>query len=260
MPNLKELLKDKLTEDELKLLRRSFDVVGDIAIIEIPPELEHKEKIIAEALLSEHKNIKVVAKKASKVEGVERIRRVKVIAGENRTITLHKENGIVLKVDVNKVYFSPRLSSERLRILNQVKDGERIIDMFAGVGPYSILIAKNKDVEIDAIDINPHAYQLLLENMKLNKLKGKIVPHLGDAAEVIKTLRPADRIIMNLPEKAVEYLNLAASKIKNGGIIHLYTFLKEGEKPKLRGYNIVKIVKCGEYGPHIYRYCLDIAF
>ena len=94
MPSLKDRLKDYLSEDDIKSLNKGFDIIGDIAITDIPKELKKKESIIAESILIQHKNVKVVTKKMSKVSGIERVRKVKVIAGEKRTETLHKENNI----------------------------------------------------------------------------------------------------------------------------------------------------------------------
>lgn len=261
MPSLKENLKEELTKKESSLLQRSFDLIGDIAVIEIPEELKKKEKIIAKSILQQHKNIKIVAKKMSKVSGIERVRKIKVITGEKRTETLHKENGIALHLDINKVYFSPRLSNERLRVLNLVKDKEHIIDMFTGVGPYSVLIAKNKNVKIDAIDINKEAYKYLLKNIKSNKLKGTITPFVGDSSEIIKGLGKADRLIMNLPEKAIEFLDDASKKLKKGGTIHLYAFEENGDitrKLKKKGYKIIKKTACGAFSPSIQRVCFEL--
>lgn len=263
MGSLKDKLKDKLTKKEISLLVKGFDIIGDIAVIEIPEELKKKQKVIAQAILEQHKNVKVVAKKASKVEGVERIRKVRVIAGEKRTETLHKENGISLVFDINKVYYSPRLSSERLRVMEMTRSKEHIIDMFAGVGPFAILIARNKEVKIDAIDINKEAYKYLNKSIKENKLRGEITTHKGDAGEIIKKLEKADRIIMNLPESSMDFLDGAVSRIKKGGVIHLYAFEKNGDitrKLRRKKYKIENKMKCGAFSPEIQRVCFDLKF
>jgi tRNA (guanine37-N1)-methyltransferase len=121
---------------------------------------------------------------------------------ERTTETIHKENGIRLKIDINKAYFSPRLQTERQRVIEQVKPGETVIDMFCGVGPYSIAIAK-KAREVYAIDHNPAAIKLLKENIKLNKVTN-VKALKGDALELIKTLPKADRIIMNLQDRTIK--------------------------------------------------------
>jgi tRNA (guanine37-N1)-methyltransferase len=111
--NLKELLKDDLSKEELSLLKRSFDQIGSIAQLEIPKELIPKEKIIAQKILDSYKNIKTIVKKDDITIGEYRIRPVKILAGENTTGTLHKENGIYMNLDLNKVFFTPRWSGER---------------------------------------------------------------------------------------------------------------------------------------------------
>lgn len=274
MPTIREILKGKIPEKYLGLIKRSYDIIGDIAIIEIPEELEKYEKEIAEAILKIHKNVKVVAKKAGIVEGIERIRPIEIIAGENRTLTIHKENKIRLKVDVSKVFYTPRLSQERLRIARQVKDGEVVADLFAGVGPYSILIAKiAKPKVVYAIDINQEAYKLLVENIKLNKVEGIVIPFLGDCRKVVeeKNLKNiADRIIMNLPKHSGDFLDVACKVSKERSIVHFYCFLKEDElfdggieiirnRAEELGftYKILGCVKCGEIGPRRYRVCID---
>jgi len=204
---------------------KSFDVIGDIAIIKIPDELLDYKQRIAEELLKELKNVRVVFRQASEVSGIYRIRKLEWLAGEKRTLTVYKEHGCRFLVDVDKVYFSPRLSTERLRIASLVRDGETIINMFAGVGPYSIIIAKKKpNVFIYSIDLNPIAVKLHVENCKLNKVDDRIKVILGDAREILKKelVGVADRILMPLPEIALDSLDSALSGLKRKGVIHVY--------------------------------------
>jgi tRNA (guanine37-N1)-methyltransferase len=272
MATLKELLKDKLTEKELKLVRRSFDIIGYIAQIEVSPEIEKKEKIIAEAIMRMHKNVKVVVKKIGPTSGEERIRPVKVIAGEKRTETIHIENGVKLKVDLNKVYFSPRLGTEHLRVVSQIKEDEVVFDLFAGVGPYAIPAAK-KAKKVVAIDINPNAIKYLKENARLNKVEDKIDAYVGDCREVVKKHRwkqKADRVIMNLPMHAGEFLDVAFYVAKPNAVVHCYFFLpedelfkgaikkiKEAEKMFGRKTRILRKRKCGQLAPRIWRTVVD---
>ena len=204
---------------------KSFDVIGDIAIIKIPNELLDYKQRIAEELLKELKNVRVVFRQASEVSGIYRIRKLEWLAGEKRTLTVYKEHGCRFLVDVDKVYFSPRLSTERLRIASLVKDGETIINMFAGVGPYSIIIAKKKpNVFIYSIDLNPIAVKLHVENCKLNKVDDRIKVILGDAREILKKelVGVADRVLMPLPEIALDSLDSALSGLKREGVVHVY--------------------------------------
>lgn len=208
--------------DEIKpLLPSSFDIIGDIAIIELPEELMEYGKAIGEAILKVHRHIKAIFAKGSKVSGEYRVRELIHLAGEKRTETLHRENGIRLKLDVSKVYFSPRLATERMRVFEKTQPGEIVFDMFAGVGPYSVLLAKKAKL-VFACDINPWAIRCLEENIKLNKTPN-VVPILGDVRKVAGQIK-ADRVIMNLPKFADKFLKEAMMSVKSGGIVHYYGF------------------------------------
>ena len=203
------------------LLPSSFDIIGDIAIIELPDELKPYGKAIGEAILKVHRHIKAVFAKGSKVEGEYRVRELVHLAGENRTETIHRENGIRLKLDVAKVYFSPRLATERMRIFRKTRPGEVVFDMFAGVGPYSVLLAKKAGL-VFAVDLNPWAVRYLEENVRLNKTNN-VIPVLGDVRKVAGKIK-ADRVIMNLPKFADRFLREAMLSVKPGGVIHYYGF------------------------------------
>ena len=260
---LKEMLKDILSEEELEIAPSSFDLIGDIAIVKIPLELKKKEKKIGEELLR-FKNVKTVLKKEGKVGEEFRVRKYKFLGGERKKETLHKEYGCRYKLNVEKVYFSPRLGSERERILKQVKDGEKILVMFAGIGPYAIQIAKNRNAEIFSVEINPKAVKYFEENVKLNKVEDKIKIFEGDVRKVVPKLNEKfDRIIMPLPKDAENFLDLAKLVSKKNTIIHLYIFAgskretieKIGEKVR-----VVDCVECGTYSKETSRYCIDFIF
>ncbi len=240
--SLIEALENALTPSELACLPRSFDIIGDIAIIEIPPELSKYERLIGEAIIKVHPRVKAVFSKAGPVSGLFRVRELKHIYGEHRTVTIHKEFGCLFKVDIARTYFSPRLSTEHNRVSNQARSGELIVDMFAGVGPFSIMIAKKVNATVIACDINRYAIHLLNENIKLNKLKGEVYPILGDSKAIFMSCKlenMVDRVIMNLPEKAIEYLDVACKLIKPGGVVHYYAFAG-GEEPIEEAVNKVK--------------------
>jgi tRNA (guanine37-N1)-methyltransferase len=225
-----DLLEDKLPPHLLASLPHAIDFIGDIAIIEIPPELESHKNLLGEAILEANKRVTTVLTKSSAVEGVFRVRKFEVIAGQSKTETIHKEHGCVYHVDVAKTYFSPRLSHEHNRVASQVNEGETVVDMFAGVGAFSILIAKkHEDVRAYAIDVNPEAIKYLDKNIVANRAQGKVTPILGDVRKVVKKqlVGVADRVIMNLPEKAIEYIDVACEALKpEGGIMHYYEFAK----------------------------------
>lgn len=224
-----ERLGEFLSPEEMKHVSTSFDLIGGIAILEVPLGLESRENDIAEALLDSVKAVRAVFKKEGRVTGRERVRRLRFLAGENRTETLHRENSIRLKLDIGRVYFSPRLSYERQRVASKVEDGEVIVDLFAGVGPFALLFARNRMVKVYAIDINASAVKYLEENIKLNRLKGEVVPLLGEASRVAPRW-VADRVIMNLPRRSHEFLPLALEVLrKEGGVLHFYTLEPEEE-------------------------------
>lgn len=229
--SLKDILKGKIEDDKVDEIKKSFDIIGDIVILEIPDEYEEYKFIIGEAALKFTKR-RSVYRKTSEIKGIIRTRELEHLAGDDVSETVHKEFGSRLLLDVKKVYFSPRLATERRRISNQIKDNEIVIDMFAGIGPFSISIAREHNVKIYSIDINPDAFKYLKENIDLNKLKGTIIPLFGDVGEVLVNLNlKSDRIIMNLPGTAWNFLDTAIKSLKPGGTLHYYEFASEYEKP-----------------------------
>jgi tRNA (guanine37-N1)-methyltransferase len=175
-----------------------------------------------------HKNVKTVLLQVSPVSGDLRLRRLMHVAGQNKTRTIHSEFGCLFSFDVAKCYFSPRLSHERMRIARRIEPDETVVNMFAGVGCFSIMIAKHANpMKVFSIDISPAAIQFMQENIRLNRVYGKVIPLLGDSKELVhnRLQRVADRVLMPLPEKAREYLPCAVSALKaSGGWIHYYGF------------------------------------
>jgi tRNA (guanine37-N1)-methyltransferase len=206
----------------------SFDIIGDIAVTKMPGYSSVNPEDVADAIMKRHKNVKVVFLQNAGVRGDFRLRGLTQVTGEKRTCTVHRESSCQFKVDVEKCYFSPRLSGERHRIAQLVKPNEIVVNMFAGVGCFSIIIAKHVDTaKIYSIDVNPAAVKFMTENVRLNRVYGKVIPILGDAKVVIeKNLQGvAERVLMPLPEKAMEYLPYAVKALKlNGDWIHLHTF------------------------------------
>jgi tRNA (guanine37-N1)-methyltransferase len=236
--NLKVMLRGKLSDRELASVYKSYDIIGDIAVIRIHDRLLHCKETIAEALMKQHKQIKAVWRQSSPVSGDFRLRELEWIKGGRRTETTYKEHGCQFRVDLRTCYFSPRLGFERMRIANLVGDkNEVLVNMFSGVGTYSIIIAKHSMVaKIYSIDINPTAMRYQQENILINKMVNRVFPIMGDAEIIIKHQleNVADRVLMPLPEKAHEYLSSALSTIKpQGGWIHYYGFeyAKKGEDP-----------------------------
>ena len=269
---VEELLQGKLTASEFGSLPRSQEIVGKIMILEIPLDLQKKERVIAEAYLKANKYIETVVRKEEMHSGEFRLRKVKILTGKNSKETIHQESGIKLKLDLEKTYFSARSGHERLRVAEQVKKGEVVLVMFSGAGPYPLVIAKNSPAKmVYGIEINPFAHQYAVENVALNNLDGKINLYLGDVGKVMPKMDlKFDRIVMPLPKTGEEYLPLALTKIQKKGTVHLYAFLSEeeikAEKVKIRkiiqaGEKMVqflKVVKCGQFAPSIFRVCFDL--
>jgi len=226
--NLVDALKDRLPRGLLKDLPSSYDIIGDIAVLDLPASLSSYESVLANGIQEVNKNVRVVLAKAGAIMGVERILPTRHLAGENRTETLQRESGCLFKVDIAQAYYSPRLSHEHERVVRQVESGEVVTDLFAGVGPFSIMIAKKLEAgEVNAVDSNPAAINLLRENLILNRVQGRLNVWLGDAREVVeKNLAgKASRVIMNHPSAARDFVDVACNALrKEGGTIHYYTF------------------------------------
>ena len=188
--------------------------------------------MIGEILLEKVKTARSVFYQSSPVEGDYRIRQLELLAGEDKTETEYKEHGCRFKVDLEKTFFSPRLSTERLRIADLVTDGEIIINMFGGVGMFSIVAAKKKKCHVYNVDINPHAARLCSENVILNKLKGTVKSIEGDAVDIIKKglVNSGDRVLMLLPERSDEFLDVAIKALKQNGVLHYYCHIHSDKK------------------------------
>lgn len=271
-PNsIEGFLQDTLTSEELDDLKTSFDLIGNIAVVEIPVSLVPKEGIIGKAFLKFYPQLKTIIKKESAISGQFRTRDFSVIAGEKSTQTRYKEHGIIYDFDLSQIYFTPRLATERLIIAKQVQPNEIILDMFAGVGPFSILIAKIQPAinKIIAFDINPMAISALNHNAQINKVVDQIDSYVGDAQELVSKicLGRVDRVIMNHPSASLEFINDALTALKSqGGIIHYYTFddTEESVKQKLSDkfssykHRFLAIRKVRNYSPCEFNFVADV--
>jgi len=258
----------------------SFDIVGDIAIVE--------DKETAEEAVS-HKNVNVVLLKKGEVEGEFRVRDYKLLSADKdardfswvpkasrpkkATETIHRESGCRFKVDPTKAYFSVRLGHERERITRLVKKDESVLVMFAGVGPYPIQIARNAEPKrVVGVELNPDAVEMFKENIELNKVEGVVEAIKGDVKKAVpklieETKEKFDRVIMPLPKESELFLDVALKAIKKGGTIHLYKILHEND---LKGFlkrlkesvlppgARIRTIKAGAYAPGSWRYCFDI--
>jgi len=268
--NLKVALKGKLSKKELDNLVRSYDIIGDIAIIEIPEVLEKKEKLIASTLLEMVKPVKVVVRKVGAHKGQLRLQKFKILVGERRKTALYKENGVRMKIHIEKVYFSTRFGTERLRIAKQIKKGEDVLIMFSGAAPFPLVFAKNSEArKIVGVELNKAGHEMGEENVRLNKFK-HIELYCGDVRAVVPKLKKKfDRICMPLPKGGEDYLDIALGAVRKGGIVHFYDFsgedafgeakkkVKEACKKAKKSCKILGLTKCGQQSPRVWRICVD---
>lgn len=227
---LRRLACKVLGVEKAKKVWSRIEIIGDIAVIRKSPDISIAEiRKIAEELINKITYVKSVWCATSEVKGAFRLREYVHLAGQRKSETTYVEHGCKFKLDITKVYISPALNYEHKRVASMVKPGETIVNMFAGIGLFSIIIAKTvKHVKIYSIDINPYAYKYMVENVMLNKVENYVIPILGDSAEVIseKLINVADRVLMPLPELAISYLRYAILSMKNKGFLHTYLFIR----------------------------------
>ena len=270
---LKKTLESVLSTKESDELISAFDQIGHIIIIRIPDSLISKKKLIGETLLEQVKSAKSIFYQSSSVDGEFRTRDLEILAGDDKTETEYKESGCRFFVDVRNVFFSPRLSSERTRIAEFVNNDEAVVNMFGGVGIFSIIAAKMKRCTVFNIDINPLAAKLCKKNIAINKLVGNVISIEGDASQVINSQleNKSDRTLMLLPEKSDEFLDSAILSTKSGGIIHYYSHIhadKKSDAAKLSEQHYMQITPVKStilgskivrpVGPRFYQTVVDV--
>ncbi len=278
MRPLVKLLEDKLDQEELSLVPRSYDIIGSesgaMAVVEIPEELLNKKELVAEAIIKSNKNVKSVLNKTSGRKGTYRLEELEVVAGDENTEVLHKEYGYAIRLDPRKVFFSPREATERQRIAAQVKAGENVLVMFSGVGPYAIAIAKKRPEvgKIYCVEINPDAHEYAKENVRMNKLAHKIILVNDDVKKVSAKLKiKFDRIVMPIAVGGDAFLDIAFKLVKDGGMIYFYSTGKEDDlftdaekiviKTALNNRKRIKIenkTRVLPFGVRSYKICLDV--
>jgi tRNA (guanine37-N1)-methyltransferase len=250
---------------------RALDIVGDIAVVRLPDALLERAGEVGRALMGLHPRVRVVAVDRG-VSGPHRVRSLEPVAGEGPLATVHHENGLQLHVDLAAAYFSPRLATEHRRVADLVRPGERVLDMFAGVGPFAVLIAKDgRAAEVHAVDLNPVAAALLRANATANRTEGRLHVHEGDARAVVPPLGGFDRIIMNHPHHAIEFVDVALGAAKDGTVVHLHAIgrpeevdaverraLTAARAARMPSTRTVLRRKVGSFGPGVWHYCLDI--
>jgi len=256
-----------IEEPLLRLVPKSFDYVGDVAVISIPPELTAYKEVIASKLQSMRGNTQAVLNKISKLEGEHRVAEFELLLGES-TETFHKENGYTYKLDIKKVFFNPRLYSERGRIAAKINPGEHVLIPFAGVGPF-VLPAAGKGAKVYAVEINPDACICLRENIRINRLEKKVIiiqgnfENITDVKDIQFPENGFDRAIVPTPY-GMDYSLVEVSKfVKKGGCIHFYTFKAESQITYLiedfekMGLEVEFYRRRGNVAPGISRWVFD---
>lgn len=258
----------------------AYDVIGNIALMNFQEKkisLKEKKKK-AEMIFKQHKRIKTIVEKTDRIKGRLRNLKLRHLTGKRTLITKHKENSCLLKLDVSKCYFSPRLSEERKFLAGECKKGERILVMFSGIAPYPVVIAKNSFVrEVVAVELGKECNKYAKENVKLNKLENKVFVIQGDVKKIIPRIKKEerkgkafDRIIMTRPNLKYSFLPEALLVAKKGTIIYYHAFCHENdineEIKKLilevrmmkirKKIKFVKLRKSADIAPGKYRYLI----
>lgn len=267
---------DDETVDAPETMPSSYEVIGDIAVLNLEEDQLEDAHEIAETIMDQQPNIRTVLQKEEPLSGEFRVGTYSKITGDG-TETTHVEHGARFRVDPTKVYFSERLGHERERVMGLVDEGERVAVWFAGVGPYAILIARHTDADhIDSIEKNPVGHAYAEDNIELNGVKDRVTAHCGDVREVTPDLERPDRIIMPLPGSADAFLELALEQVTDGGMVHYYRFGEEDPDTGEMDWGAVESEVdaaadavgrevavqhrevCGHYAPYIERVCLDL--
>ena len=244
----------------------SFEIIGDIAIIN---DLSGRDREDAVEGILAHHDVKTILLKTEGLSGEFRVGEYEKLYGKE-TETIHKEHGYRFKVDPTEAYYSERFATERKRVADQVEEGEKVLVMFAGVGPFAVLCAEKAE-KVVAVEKNPEACNYLKENIELNNFGDKIKACCGDVKKIVPELdEEFDRVVMPLPESALEFLDVAVGSLKENGVVHLYSFVEDQDFRPVRKEieriisdrglecKVVDRVRCGYKSPSEDRYCFDI--
>jgi tRNA wybutosine-synthesizing protein 2 len=252
------------------ILPSGFHLVGHVALVHLDFETMRYAPLIGEKTLEYDKRIMSVAVRTGPTEGTTRLPSYELVAGDGNTVTTLIEGGVKFRLDPLRLTFSGGNRKERSRLSKLVKDDEVVVDMFSCVGQFALHIAKSAKVEVTAIEINPEAYQFLLENIKLNEMEDRVIALLGDCREV-HPKRTASRIVMGYLHNTIEYLPFALETIvEDGGFIHMHMNTPESKLTDIMakieqvcrnyGYSSTASVHhVKNYSPGMGHYVFDIA-
>lgn len=246
----------------------TYDTIGSIVILKFKKDETKKEKLrVARKILANQKHIKTILEKIEKVSGKLRTFKTKFLAGKKTTETIHKESGCIFKLDIEKCYFSPRLSNDRLEIAHRINQ-DKVLCLFSGIAPYPIIIAKRTQAnKILAIELNKFCQHYAKENKKLNKIGDKLILRQGDVNKLVPEIarkEKFDYIVMTRPQLKETFLKPALKASKKGTIIFYHGFGKniedikqEIEKDTKKSSKKIKFLeswKNGDISPYKYRF------
>lgn len=261
--SLKKVLAGTIPPGKLALFSDRFEVIGDIAIVAIPPELDMYREDIALALISLRRNIRTVLRRSGMAGGDERVAPCEVILG-SATRTEHREFGYRYQLDLATVFFTSRLATERMRVTGLVSAGERVLVPFPGVGPF-VVPAADRGAKLVAVEKHPEAYCWLCRNLALNHVPDGVEAICDDAFRIPDLTSPGfDRVISPTPYGLDGILPVLSEMTRPGGTIHFYTFKKDPEiEPLSRqfsamGLRPVSHHRCGYVAPGVGRYVFDL--
>ncbi|MDD1708672.1 MAG: RsmD family RNA methyltransferase [Methanoregulaceae archaeon] len=261
--SLKKYLRGVIPDDKISLLSDRYEVIGDVAIVTIPPGLEAYKEDIAVALLSQRRNIRTVLRMSGKRQGDERVADYEVLIGTGTT-TEHREFGYRYRLDVARVFFNSRLATERMRVAGHIMPGERILIPFCGVGPF-VVPAAARGASVVAVEKNPDAFSWLSGNLELNHVADRVSVFCDDAFRIPDLVKPGfDRVISPTPYGLDSILDLLSGMTRPGGMIHFYTFKSgteiESLKETYRKKSLIATAchHCGFVAPGIGRYVFDL--
>ncbi len=244
----------------------SYEIIGDLVVIN---ELEVEEEEAVEGILDHHPHVKTILVKDDPLEGEYRVGGYRKIYGDE-TETVHTEFGCRYRLDPTEVYFSERFGTERKRVIDKIEEGEKVLIIGAGVGPFAILAARHAEPEkVVAVEKNPTAHEYLRENIELNNV-GEIVDAVEADARELELEEKFDRVIVPIPEFPEDFLESAFNHLDDNGVIHHYGFIEDGNWNEIEkeietvaedlgiDYEITDRTVCGDRGPAVKRVCIEI--
>lgn len=261
---LRERLKEIVPGDRLGKLTNRYHIIGDIAILALPDELGGYRKEIAQGVLAQDKSIRMVLNKTTKLESERRVAGFEILAGGGDTITEHRENGFVFRLDVMRVFFNSRLGFERMRVARQIEPGEQVLVPFAGVGPF-VVPAAARGSQAVALEKSREACIWLSQNARRNRVAKNIAIINADAFAIPQMLKQEfDRAIVPTPYGMDRILETVVRQVKVGGRIHFYTFKRRQQIERLvesyreMGLVVESFRRCGNVAPGVSRWAFDM--